>query len=119
MVLMSGLLTALLIVIGQALWKQAVQNTTKAHFNIASVDGALKVLFSFPLIIGLFVYALATALYIYFLSKYKYYQIQSIVVGSSLIFTFLASSIFFKEHASVINILGLTLILAGSFLIIR
>jgi uncharacterized membrane protein len=119
MVLLYGLLTALFIVTGQALWKLAVQNAGKSNANIVSIDGATKVITSWPLLLGVVVYGIATIAYIYFLSKYKYFQIQSIVVGCSLVLTLLISTVFFKEQADFVNMIGVGFILVGALLVIR
>lgn len=119
MILFYAIFIASFIVGGQALWKLAVMNATKDNVNILSIEGAIKVLISWPLLVGVLVYGIATFGYIYLLSKYKYFQIQSLVVGTSLVFTLLLSSTVFKEQASVVNIVGVALIVVGALLVIK
>lgn len=107
------------IVAGQALWKLAVQHVTRNQVTLSSAHGISKLLMSPYLLAGVIVYGVATLAYILLLSKFKYFQVQSIVVGSSLIFTFILSSLFFKEPASLINVIGVVLIVGGAVLIIK
>ena len=119
MIIFYAFFVATFIVGGQALWKLAVMNATKQDVSLVTIHGAFKVLTSWQLLLGVLVYGVATVAYILLLSKYKYFQIQSLVVGSSLIFTLLLSSFAFNEPASLVNVVGVVLIVSGALLIIR
>lgn len=119
MVIVFSILIALLIVTGQALWKAAVTGITDNHMQLMSSAGFLYLVKSPKLYFGVLVYGLATLGYITLLSKYKYFQVQSIVVGGSLIFTLVIAHLLFHEQASVVNAIGIALVLAGAVLIVR
>ena len=70
------------------------------------------------LIGGMFVYVMATVLYIVLLSKFNYFQVQSIVVGSSLVLTLLAATLLFNERPSLLNVVGIVLIVVGSLFVV-
>ncbi len=61
---------------------------------------------------------MATVSYIYFLSKYDYFQLQSIVVGSSLIITLVAAVAIFGEKPTLVNVIGIALIIIGATLVV-
>ena len=117
MVAIWSVFVAFLIVTGQALWKSVADSVSKSH-NLASVDGLLAMLKYPKLYLGLSVYGLATVSYIVLLGKFKYFQVQSIVVGGSILLTVAMSSIVFHEHITTLNIVGLALISIGVLLVI-
>jgi uncharacterized membrane protein len=117
MVAVWSVLVAFLIVTGQSLWKSVADSVSKSH-SISSMDGLLAILKYPKLYLGLFVYGLATVAYIILLGKYKYFQVQSVVVGGSILLTIAMSSIVFHEHITTLNSVGLVLILIGVLLVI-
>ncbi len=118
MILVASLLVALLLVVGQALWKGAVSDVEKLHAELFTLGGIEDLLRSPKLYLGMFTYAVATVGYIYLLSKFKYFQVQSIVVGGSLVLTLMVASVIFHEHITLVNVVGMTLILCGAILVI-
>lgn len=114
-----SLVIALLIVAGQALWKQAVVRLTEHGDKLISLGGLLRLGRSPMLLLGVAIYAVATLGYIYLIGRYKYIQIQPLVVGGSLIFTLLVAAICFREPVGPINIAGIGLIIAGALLVIH
>lgn len=118
MAIIYSAIISLLIVCGQALWKSAVVEMTAKHIQLFSASGFMQLILSPKLIFGTFVYGIATVAYIYLLSKYDYFQTQSIVVGCSLIFTLIVATVFFSEQPSMINAIGVCLIVLGSVLVI-
>ncbi len=117
MIIAYALLTAVLIVSGQALWKSAVSDIPEGA-KLVSLPVISGLLSSPKLILGVFVYGIATLLYIYFLGKYNYFQLQSIVVGSSLVLTLLFATVIFNERPSVVNIIGVGMIVLGSIFVV-
>lgn len=118
MIFIYSLLIASLIVTGQALWKGAVDGLSVKSIEILSLNGMLNLFLSPKMIIGTLVYAVATIGYIYLLGKFNYFQIQSLVVGGSLVMTLVVAMIMFGERPSLVNIIGIGLILFGSLLVI-
>jgi multidrug transporter EmrE-like cation transporter len=119
MVVIFSIVVALLIVCGQALWKAAVSGVVQKHAQVLSAEGLSQLCRSPRLYLGVLVYGIATIGYILLLSKYKYFQVQSIVVGGSLVITFLVAQVFFHEQAGPANLVGVLLILVGATLIVR
>ena len=118
MIIVLSILAALLIVCGQALWKSAVSDVTQVHASLLSAGGVEHLLRSPKLYLGALIYIIATLGYIYLLSRYKYFQVQSLVVGGSLVLTLVLASGLFQEHVSVPNVVGVALILFGAVLVI-
>ena len=119
MVLLLSLATAAFIVCGQALWKLAVTRAAELGLGFTSVENIIKILLSWPLIVGVLVYGVATVAYIYLLSKYNYYQVQAVVVGGSLILTAVVAKLFFNEPISMLGYLGIACIFIGALLVTR
>jgi len=119
MVVFFAIITALLIVCGQALWKAAVVSVTDAHIHLLSSEGLLHLLKSPRLYLGVLVYGVATVCYILLLGKYKYFQVQSLVVGGSLVLTLALAALVFHEHINALNMVGIALIVGGALLVIR
>jgi multidrug transporter EmrE-like cation transporter len=119
MVIISSVLVALLIVGGQALWKASVNNVTEHHLQLLSSAGLVQLIRSPKLYLGILVYGIATVAYIFLLSKYKYFQVQSVVVGGSIILTLLIASIFFHEQVNAANLVGVALLVCGVILVTR
>lgn len=119
MVLLYSLFVALFIVSGQALWKIAVMRLAAQDISLNSMSAFMKLILSAPLLVGVLVYGIATLAYIYLLGKYNYYQIQSVVVGGSLIITALVAHFLFREQISLVGVVGIILIFAGVLLVTR
>ncbi|HBG81386.1 TPA: hypothetical protein DDW69_00940 [candidate division CPR2 bacterium] len=110
-------ITALLLAIGQSLWKLSA-----AAFNNQGDESLIKaiskVIFTPNFIIGAFLYIVATMLYLWLFSKYPFYAVQILLVSFSLIFSLLVSNFIFKEQINLVNYLGIPLILIGAVLVI-
>jgi drug/metabolite transporter (DMT)-like permease len=120
MMYLLGIATALQIILAQTLWKQALKNL-KQPFDksfILSWD-IFKFAFSFYVLLGVCVYILATITFFVLLSKYKYASAQTIVVVSSLIFTYLSATLIFDEHLKLVNFIGVAFLLVGVFLVTK
>lgn len=120
MIYLLGVLIAAMIVTGQVLWKTGID---KSGFifegsNIFSLQ-LVKTLFSPYILLGVLSYGVATILYMALLSKYEYTSLQAVVVSSSLVATFIASSLIFSEKISSYNLLGLCFLLVGVVLITK
>jgi drug/metabolite transporter (DMT)-like permease len=118
MILVFSLLISLLIVCGQAMWKWAVSDIDKNNIKLFSSEGIVHLLLNPKLLFGTIVYAIATVSYIYMLSRYNYFQVQSIVVGGSLVITLIVAVTFFSERPSLVNIIGVCLIVLGSVFVV-
>lgn len=120
MLFVYGILVAVQIVLGQILWKMGVEKVGAGlsieYFFSSKI---LSLLTSPYIIVGVISYVMATLIFMTLLAKYPYTELQSVVVSSSLIATFLAASLIFHERISLVNILGLVLLIAGVLLITK
>jgi drug/metabolite transporter (DMT)-like permease len=107
-------ITALLLVSGQSLWKMAANNLDKSSPLIHSLS---KVLLTPQFIVGAFLYALATLIYLWLFSKYNYSVVQLSLIAFSVILSSLIAVLFFKEHFSIINVVGVFVLIAGIMLV--
>lgn len=118
MVLFYCLITALLIVSGQVLWKSAVVELEQKNIELLSTAGLFELVTTYKLLAGMVVYLIATIAFIVLLSRFNYFQVQSVVVGSSLVMTLLAAMVMFGERPSILNVTGIIIIIIGSLLVI-
>jgi undecaprenyl phosphate-alpha-L-ara4N flippase subunit ArnE len=120
MVYVLGLIVALQLVVGQSLWKLGTERsgfTLSADYLLSSKVWSF--VFSPFTIAGLLIYAIATVLYMGMLSKYQYSIVQGVVVPLSLIFAFAIARFFFHERVSLVNVLGLVLLVIGIGLVTK
>ncbi len=111
-------ITALLLVTGQSLWKTAAGSYNVYLKNGASLFKALvMVLFSGKFLIGVAVYIIATFFYLWLFSRYHFYTVQVTLISFSIIFSLFVSYLIFKESMSIINYWGVILIIVGVFLV--
>ena len=111
------IITAVLLVVGQALWKIAAGQIAGASGIISTI---LKLVMNLQFITGCVFYALATGLWIYLLGQYEYSKIYPVFVGTCIIVSLIAGYIFFKENTVLIyKIIGSTLILCGIVIVTR
>lgn len=69
--------------------------------------------------LGCIIYAVATALYIYVISKYSYGISYAIIVGYSAVLATVVSTRFFHESIRPVNYLGVMVILLGILLVVK
>jgi drug/metabolite transporter (DMT)-like permease len=120
MIYLLGPVVALQLVLGQVLWKAAIDRYgfTLTREYVLSHQFVTFVLS--PLVIGgLVVYALATLSYFGMLAKFPYSSVQAVIVSASLILTYLASAAIFHERHSPINLLGFAVLVVGVVLATR
>lgn len=106
------MINILLMVIGQMLWKTGVRSMD----NSFSIHGVLKVFLTPHVIGGLILFAGATIVWLYILSREelsKVYPIQSL----SYVVTAILSMIFFKEYIPLSRWCGILLIVFGAYLV--
>jgi len=110
-IILLTILNSLLMVSGQILWKLGMNGK-----NIAGLADIIVVMFSPLIFSGLLIYAIATFLWLYVLSKADLsyvYPIQSL----AFIFALLVSFFLFKEDVTLNRWIGTVIICAGVFLI--
>lgn len=120
MIYLLGPVVALQLVLGQVLWKAAVE---RYGFQLTREyvlsHQFLTFLFS-PLVIGgVLVYGLATLSFWGLLAKFPYSSVQAVVVSASLLLTYLASAAIFHERHTAINLVGFAVLVVGVVLATR
>jgi hypothetical protein len=110
-----GLVVAALLVLGQSLWKIA------AGASAASgLAGRTWQTFTNPIFIaGGIVYVVATALYVDLLSKHDYFRVQAVVVPAALVLAIAVSAIKFQEKISLLNWVGVVLLIVAVGMILK
>ncbi len=112
MTLINGLLillNTLILVSGQFLWKIGMTNRS---VSFDSLNAIIRVLISPYILSGLFLYGLATVLWLFILTKVPLsvaYPIQSI----AYVIAVFGAYFFLQEDITVWKILGVILIMAG------
>ena len=118
MVYILAIFIALCLAGGQALWGLSVKSvddsTTHSVYELL-----LKVIASPKFWFGVVLYVIGTGLYLILLSKAKFFSIQFGMTAVVLTFSLFVSYFIFKEQVSVLNMVGVVLILAGIFFIMR
>lgn len=112
-----------MLVLGQSLWKFATNTATAALIKnptpTSFFNSALAVALQPAFIVGCFIYAAATILYIYVISKYNYGVTYAMIVGCSTIFATTISAVIFKEKIYPLNLLGILIIIIGISLVVK
>lgn len=120
MLYILGVITALQVVAAQTLWKIGLERTgfqpTKQFLLSTQL---LEAIFSPLVLLGIILYISATISFFALLSKFEYSQAQTIVVASSITFTFLSAVVIFNEQLKFINMLGILCLFGGVLLITR
>lgn len=113
-------LISLLLVAGQALWKMAtglekVEFTRHFFFG----GGFARVFFSGYFLFGALLYVFSVLAYLWALSRFPYYLVQTLVISSSLVLATLVARFVFHEKILAVNFLGIALIIIAVSLVAR
>lgn len=112
MTLFNGLLillNTLILVSGQFLWKIGMTNRSVSFDSLGAI---IRVMLSPYIISGLFLYGMATVLWLFILTKVPLsvaYPIQSI----AYIIAVFGAYFFFQEEITIWKVIGVILIMAG------
>lgn len=112
MIYILSIIFASLLVLAQTSWKIGVDLTKTSNATLG-VKQVFSALLSLNFIFGAFIYVVATLLYLYLVSKYKFSTVQTLAIPLSLIFSILVSSTVFNEHITQKTILGVIIIVIG------
>ena len=72
-----------------------------------------------PIVAGVVIYAAATLLYMYVISKFKYGTSYTMIVSFSLIGATVMSTLFFDERMLRVNFVGIAVVMVGVFLVLQ
>ncbi len=109
--------TTILIASAQVLWKIGLEKIGGFYLPTQNIfANFFRIAISFYIILGLFLYVIATIVFLFLINKYP---ISLIVPLSSIsfIFTMIAGIIVFKEQVNLTNWAGAIVILIGVYLI--
>jgi drug/metabolite transporter (DMT)-like permease len=110
---------ALSLVTAQALWRSAVVSDQVFNRNGSIYTIIHQVLTSPKIWLGIILYIGTTGLYLFLLTKYKFFVIQLTVTGLALVFSTLIAYFIFHEKISLVNIIGLVVVLFGILLVVQ
>jgi len=114
---LSGLLFAAQIVVGNALYKVAVERSDFALSAEFFFSKKMLGLLSSPVFLaGLAFFLASTAISFWMFTKWDFNAIQVVTVPIVLIFSLLVGWRFFDESITLINAIGLGVIVFGVFL---
>ena len=118
MLYLLGLFFSAQLVAGQVFWKYAVEKggfeLTPEFLLSTKVFGFI---FSPWLLAGLAFYATGTLTNMWLLTKFDFNALQGVAIPITLVLTFLAGAILFKDEVTWINMVGLGIIIFGVFLV--
>jgi uncharacterized membrane protein len=118
--ILENIFVASQLVLGQSLWKIGVGKFNfKLNKEFILSNRFLSFLFSWQVLAGLLLYAVATLYYMSLLSKYQYSTVQAVVTPVSLVLAFTVSALLFGEKITGVNSIGFSLIVVGVILATR
>jgi len=112
--------TILIAASAQIFFKKGVLALGTLDFSLLGFFSLIpKVIQNAWLISGMFLFGISFLLYLFVLSKIQLNIIYPVVVGSGIILVTLASWSIFKEHLSMTQFIGISIIIFGIFLIMQ
>lgn len=118
-VILLSVFTTFLITSGQVLWKIGLQQSGGFYMADQSlINNLFRILTNGWVFSGFVVYLIATGFFMYLLSKY---DISLVIPISSVsfIFSLIAGALIFHEHISAMRLVGVLVIIAGIFMVLR
>jgi len=112
----ATIVLALLLVTAQSCWKLAVNGHTALFAGNVTLGKLVSFVFSPLTLLGMVLYVVATGLYMVLLSRYNFSFVQAMVIPLSLVFSVSIATIFFHDHLSIVNIIGMAVIVVGIIL---
>lgn len=111
-------LTALILATGQTYWKKAALGFSMLKGAGRSLpQSILGTIFSLNFVVGAFLYITATVVYLWLFSKYPFSIVQITMISFGLILSTAISLIIFKENLTLLNFVGVGVIIIGVFLV--
>ena len=107
-------LQVILLIAGQILWK-----TELSRFGSVSTDNIVKILCSPSILLGIFIYIIATFVWFYILSKEAFNIVYPLQLSLAAIFGVAASVFFLHESVTTPRFAGIICLIVGVFLIVR
>ena len=108
---------AVTLISAQALWRTAVVEDKILEGTMGTI--ILQSIANPKVWIGILLYASTTILYLFVLSKFKFFAVQLTITGLALVFSTALSYFVFHEKITVVNLIGLSVILLGIYLVFQ
>src|SRR5690606_8263280 len=103
MIYILPIITAMLLVLGQGLWKYGIKlSGEELTTGLLFSSKIFHFFFQKWILLGFFAYGLATIAYFVALSRYQYSLVQTIIISFSLIFSMVIASLLFSEKLSTV-----------------
>ena len=119
MVYILALLISACLISGQASWGSAVKQIAPLGSNVGAVDLLTKMILSPRFWLGVCFYLVGTGLYFLLLSKVRFFSVQITMTGLAVVLSVLIAHFFFKESISPLNLVGVSLVVSGIFLVFK
>ncbi|PKM78507.1 MAG: hypothetical protein CVU90_01860 [Firmicutes bacterium HGW-Firmicutes-15] len=104
----------ILLIAGQILWK-----TELSKFGSISTDNIIKILLSPNILLGIFIYIIATFVWFYILSKEAFNLVYPLQLSLAAIFGVAVSIFFLHESITLPRLGGIIFLIIGAFLIVK
>jgi hypothetical protein len=102
---------AVLLVTAQATWGSAIKNQRLLEGSLMTV--ASNLITSPRIWAGVMIYIAATGVYFALLAKARFFSVQLTMTATAIILSTLLAAVFFHERLSMINLMGMLLVLVG------
>ena len=112
-VIFYTILTSILITGGQVFWKIGISRAGGFYLTDQTwIANIFRIILNSYVLLGFFIYAIATVFFMYLLANYK---VSFIIPLSSIsyIFALIAGRLIFDEFISISNIVGVFIIIIG------
>ena len=109
-------LMALLLVFAQSLWASVIKLENVLHGSFGTIF--INLISNWKMWLGAIIYIVATLIYFYMLSKLKFFSVQVAMTAVSIIFSVGLSVLLFSEKPSLINMIGIAIVLIGIILVL-
>ncbi len=109
MLYVLGVIIAIQIAVGQYFFKLAIDK----------VGLSFRLILSPYLWLGLVAYAIGTAIDFYLLSRFQFSTVQALTIPLILILAFAVGVVFFHDRPSVLNLVGLAILIIGILLVTK
>ncbi len=110
-------LVAILLISAQALWRHAVVSDKLLEGSFGTI--VVHTITNPKIWLGGILYVLTTAVYLFLFTKFKFFVVQLSITGLALVFSTMISYYIFHEKITIINIIGLVVILVGLALVVQ
>lgn len=107
---------AILLVSAQAVWVSAIRNQHLIEGSARQI--AINIISSSMIWMGALIYIFATLIYFVLLSRVKFFSVQISMMSISIIFSTFLAYFLLHEKISVINVLGMVIVLIGLYFVL-